>query len=191
MEKIFYNLISNAFKFTPEGGEIKVNLNIINSAAEIRIKDTGIGIPSDRLPHIFDRFYQVDSSASRKHEGTGMGLALTKELIELHKGSISVKSRDGEGSEFIILLPLGDFKIEKAEPAKLQPANPLNFNKFSAQIKNEKIRKPGSRVSENHEIILVVEDNPDVRNYICELLKTGYKVIEASDGEEGISNAKK
>ena len=190
MEKIFYNLISNAFKFVSSNGEIKVNLNIINSAAEIRIKDTGIGIPPDRLPHIFDRFYQADSSASRKHEGTGIGLALTKELIELHKGNISVNSKEGEGSEFIILLPLGDFKIEREEPVKLQPAEYLNLNNFSAQEKEEKITELDSPVSENHEIVLIVEDNPDVRNYISELLKTEYKVIEASDGEEGISNAR-
>ena len=190
MEKIFYNLISNAFKFVSSNGEIKVNLNIINSAAEIRIKDTGIGIPPDRLPHIFDRFYQADSSASRKHEGTGIGLALTKELIELHKGSISVNSKEGEGSEFIILLPLGDFKIEREELVKLQPAEYLNLNNFSAQEKEEKITGLDSPVSENHEIVLIVEDNPDVRNYISELLKTEYKVIEASDGEEGISNAR-
>ena len=190
MEKIFYNLISNAFKFVSSNGEIKVNLNIINSAAEIRIKDTGIGIPPDRLPHIFDRFYQADSSASRKHEGTGIGLALTKELIELHKGSISVNSKEGEGSEFIILLPLGDFKIEREELVKLQPAEYLNLNNFSAQEKEEKITELDSPVSENHEIVLIVEDNPDVRNYISELLKTEYKVIEASDGEEGISNAR-
>ena len=168
MEKIFYNLISNAFKFVSSNGEIKVNLNIINSAAEIRIKDTGIGIPPDRLPHIFDRFYQADSSASRKHEGTGIGLALTKELIELHKGNISVNSKEGEGSEFIILLPLGDFKIEREEPVKLQPAEYLNLNNFSAQEKEEKITELDSPESENHEIVLIVEDNPDVRNYISE-----------------------
>ena len=215
MEKIFYNLISNALKFVSLDGEIKVTLDVIekndshsqlvsesrnvkkllkqvqhDKIVTISVKDSGIGIPSDRLPHIFDRFYQVDSSATRKHEGTGIGLALTKELIELHKGSISVNSKEGEGSEFIILLPLGDFKIEREELVKLQPAEYLNSNNFSAQEKEEKITELDSPVSENHEIVLIVEDNPDVRNYISELLKTEYKVIEASDGEEGILNAR-
>ena len=189
MEKIFYNLISNALKFVSSEGEIKVILKIINSNVQIRIKDTGIGIPSSRLPHIFDRFYQVDDSSTRKHEGTGIGLALTKELIELHKGSISVKSKQGKGSEFIIILPLGNKKIDKKEFIKLQSVESLNVNNFSEQEKEEKIPELDSSVSDNQEIVLIVEDNFDVRNYICEVLKTDYKVIEASDGEEGISNA--
>ena len=190
MEKIFYNLISNAFKFVTSDGEIKVCLKVIQSSVEIRIKDTGIGIPSNRLPHIFDRFYQVDSSATRKHEGTGIGLALTKELIELHKGDISVNSKEGEGSEFVIRLPLGDFKIEKKELVNLQPGGSVNVNNFNAQDKGEKIPELDSHLSENHEIVLILEDNLDVRNYISELLKTDYKVIEASDGEEGILKAR-
>jgi len=190
MEKIFYNLISNAFKFVSSDGEIKVCLNVIQSGVEISIKDTGIGIPSDRLPHIFDRFYQVDSSATRKHEGTGIGLALTKELIELHKGNISVNSKEGEGSEFIIRLPLGDFKIEKEELVNLQPAESLNVNNFNAPDKEENIPEPVSHLSGNHKIVLILEDNLDVRNYISELLKTEYKVIEASNGEEGILKAR-
>ena len=190
MEKIFYNLISNALKFVSSDGEIKVLLNIINSNVEIRIKDNGIGIPSNRLPHIFDRFYQVDDSSTRKHEGTGIGLALTKELIELHKGKISVNSKAGEGSEFIITLPLGNDKIKKEEFVKLKPEEYLNVNNFSTPQKEEKINEPDSSASENQEIVLIVEDNFDVRNYICELLKTEYKVIEASDGEKGILNAK-
>ena len=189
MEKIFYNIISNAFKFVSSDGEIKVRLNIINSNVEIRIKDSGIGIPADRLLHIFDRFYQVDSSATRKHEGTGIGLALTKELIELHKGNISVNSTEGEGSEFIIQLPLGDFKIEKEEFVKLQQIKSLPGNNFDVPNKDEKIPAADSSVSENSEIILIVEDNVDVRSYIRELLETDYRVIEASDGAGGILNA--
>ena len=90
MEKVFYNLVSNAFKFTQSQGEIKVSVKILKSSkVEISIKDTGIGIPADRLSHIFNRFYQIDSSSTREHDGTGIGLALTKELVELHKGQIN------------------------------------------------------------------------------------------------------
>ncbi len=190
MEKIFYNLLSNAFKFVASGGKIRVLLKVINSIIEIRVIDNGVGIPTDRLPHIFDRFYQVDGSATRKHEGTGIGLALTKELIELHKGNISVKSKEGEGSEFIIQLPLGDSKFEKEELVKLHPEESSIANNFSAQEKDEEIHEPDYSVSENNEIVLIVEDNIDVRNYISELLKTEYKVIKASDGDEGIVNAR-
>jgi signal transduction histidine kinase/DNA-binding response OmpR family regulator len=192
MEKIFYNLISNAFKFVSSNGEIKVSLNIINSVAEIRIKDTGIGIPSDRLPHIFDRFYQVDGSASRKHEGTGIGLALTKELIQLHKGSISVNSKEGDGSEFIIRLPRGDYKNETDVLIKKQPELSLQLINYSEPGSAETKLKPAiSHTGEDkREIILIVEDNSDVRSYVSSLLVNDYRVIEASDGEEGISNAK-
>jgi two-component system, sensor histidine kinase ChiS len=190
MEKIFYNLISNAFNFVASEGEIEVCLNVIDSIVEIRIKDSGIGIPSDRLPHIFDRFYQVDGSATRKHEGTGIGLAVTKELIELHKGNISVNSKEGEGSEFIIRLPLGESAIEKDEFIKWQTETSLQVNGFKITETEEKIPELKSSGPDNNEIILIVEDNPDVRNYIRELLEKDYQVIEASDGEEGESIAK-
>ncbi len=186
MEKIFYNLISNAFNFTESKGEIEVCLNVIDFNAEIRIKDSGIGIPSDRLPHIFDRFYQVDGSATRKHEGTGIGLALTKELIELHKGSISVNSKEYEGSEFIIQLPLGDFAIAEDEFIKLQHQSSLQDKGFNLTETEEKNSEMDFSGSENDKIILIVEDNPDVRNYIRELLERDYKVIEVSNGEEGL-----
>ncbi len=103
MEKIFYNLVSNAFKFTPADGEIKVSLNILNNVlVEIHVKDSGKGMGKKELLHIFDRFYQADSSSTREYEGTGIGLSLTKELIVLHKGTISVNTELGKGTEFII-----------------------------------------------------------------------------------------
>ncbi len=192
MEKIFYNLIANAFKFVSSKGEIKVSLNIVDSTAEIRIKDTGSGIASNQLPHIFDRFYQADGSASGKHEGTGIGLALTKELIELHKGSISVNSREGEGSEFIIRLPAGDIKKETEEVIASKGDLSLKVNNYSetgeAGTKPKRI-VPSSSAGKR-EIILMVEDNPDVRSYVSSLLVNDYTVIEASNGEEGLSNAK-
>lgn len=189
IEKVFYNLIANAFNFIASNGEIEVCLNIIGSIVEIRVKDSGIGIPSDRLPHIFDRFYQVDGSSTRKHEGTGIGLALTKELIELHKGNISVNSKEGEGSEFIIRLPLGNFTIEKDEFIKTNSGKSLlnGFDIIEAEEKNSEFNSSGSY---NDELVLIVEDNFDLRNYIRELLETDYKVIEASNGEKGISKAK-
>jgi signal transduction histidine kinase/DNA-binding response OmpR family regulator len=189
MEKIFYNLISNAFNFTASKGEIEVCLNVICSIAEIRIKDSGIGIPSDRLPHIFDRFYQVDGSATRKHEGTGIGLALTKELIELHQGNISVTSKQGEGSEFIIQLPLGDLAVENDEFAKLQTETSLKVNGFNITDTEEIIPVLDSSGSVNDEIILLVEDNFEVRNYIADIFKNRFRILTAQNGEQGFSVA--
>lgn len=192
MEKVFYNLLSNAFKFTAGNGEIKVKVEVLNeSTVEIIIKDTGIGIPPDRLPKIFDRFYQVDGSQTREHEGTGIGLALAKELIELHNGKITVNSKEGEGSEFIIELPGGNFDPEKEHLVELP-----NEDSFSNLINDElTVAEAGTIISEsgnysnknkNREIILVVEDNLDVRVYISEQLNREYKVMEAINGEEGL-----
>ncbi|HEY6907361.1 MAG TPA: ATP-binding protein, partial [Ignavibacteriaceae bacterium] len=193
MEKVFYNLLSNAFKFTPDGGEIKIEINTKQSSfVEIRIQDNGRGIPEDRIPRIFDRFYQVDGSSTREHEGTGIGLALAKELIELHKGKITAVSKEGKGSEFIISLPLAELVQPDKHPLVPVPEN----NSFTNDIANTfELRNnlPGdSTIDEyqkNGEIILIVEDNVEVRNYIREQTENDYTVIEAADGEEGILKA--
>lgn len=198
MEKIFCNLISNSIKFTSENGEIKLSVNIISSDVEIRIKDTGIGIPSDSLPHIFNRFYQVDGSSTREQEGTGIGLALTKELVELHKGQITVNSKEGEGTEFIIHLPIGDIKMDSVQQVK-SIDNIIAEDKHFDDSKIEDIDlipANQNQVVGNPDIILVVEDNADIRAYIREQLvrkdsfgENEYRVLEACDGEEGIAAA--
>ena len=203
MEKIICNLISNAFKFTSENGEIILSVDIIPSSVEIKLKDTGIGIPSDSLPHIFNRFYQVDGSSTREHEGTGIGLALTKELVELHKGQITASSKEGEGTEFTIHFPIDNSKIENEISYELSDNNSYKENNFDmiepAEIQldsSEQNSQKGQAESSikiqsqsNKEIILIVEDNADVRSYIHEQLEIDYKVIEAGNGEEGIINA--
>jgi signal transduction histidine kinase/ligand-binding sensor domain-containing protein/DNA-binding response OmpR family regulator len=192
MEKVFYNLVSNALKFTSVRGEIKISLKTFSSIVEIKIKDNGIGIPADLLPHIFDRFYQVDSSITREHEGTGIGLALAKELVELHKGKISVYSTEKEGTEFIIQLPLGDFKIEKEQLVEIR-TDEFSFNNFDDETKAmETSQRPDFPDAESgavREIILIVEDNFDVRAYIKEQLESDYKIIEAENGETGLVKA--
>jgi signal transduction histidine kinase len=106
IERIMLNLLSNAVKFTKSGGEITVNLYERDEKFYISVKDNGFGIPQDKLHTIFERFIQVDKSLTRKREGSGIGLALVKSLVELHEGNITVNSREGEGSEFIIELPI-------------------------------------------------------------------------------------
>ena len=115
VEKIINNLLSNAFKFTPEGGKIDFTVEKLIEYAEIRIADNGIGIAKERIDKIFDRFYQVDGSHTRESEGTGIGLALTKELVELHKGKIEVESEYGKGTTLKILLPLGKDHLKPEE----------------------------------------------------------------------------
>lgn len=106
IERIMLNLLSNSMKFTDKGGEVAVNLTDIGEYVMISVKDTGIGIPEEKINQIFNRFEQVDKTFTRKREGSGIGLALVKSLVELHGGSISAKSKINEGSEFIIKLPI-------------------------------------------------------------------------------------
>lgn len=105
IERIILNLLSNAVKFTPKGNKITVSLRDKGNFVEIRVKDTGIGIPSNKLNIIFERFRQADNLLTRKNEGSGLGLALVKSLVELHGGTIKVKSKVGKGTEFIVSLP--------------------------------------------------------------------------------------
>jgi len=226
MMKILTNLLSNAFKFTPEEGQITVSIRVchaeLDSASstkleipkqvrddnmkgfvEIKIRDTGIGIPLEEIPKLFDRFYQVDSSFTKEYEGTGIGLALTKELVELHHGIISVESKKGEWSEFTVSLPEGKnhlmddeiIKTEKTE-ASIPPAEQEVYT--SSRNKNATdsiaISTNDGVIKDQLEettIILVVEDNYDMREYIKESLGNGYQVEEAVNGEQGVRKAEK
>ncbi|MNJ46157.1 Alkaline phosphatase synthesis sensor protein PhoR [compost metagenome] len=111
LRQIFMNLLSNAISYTPEGGRVRVDAHITNENEEnesiiISVRDTGIGIPKKDLPRIFERFYRVDKARSRSSGGTGLGLSIVKHLVELHHGIITVESRVGEGSSFILELPV-------------------------------------------------------------------------------------
>jgi len=110
MEKVFINLLSNAIKFTPTGGKVTLSVDPLNEkdkAINIRVADTGIGIPPHLLPHIFDYFYRYRDEKNYQQSGSGIGLALTKELVHLHHGEITVTSAEGAGTEFIVSLLLG------------------------------------------------------------------------------------
>jgi signal transduction histidine kinase/ligand-binding sensor domain-containing protein/AraC-like DNA-binding protein len=189
-EKIFTNLISNAFKFTPTHGEITVSIAKNEHDVRIGVKDTGQGISAEKLPHILDRFYQADDSLTRNQGGTGIGLALTKELVELHHGTIEVTSKPNHGSEFLITLPTGrshltedqivaeDFILSEEPTTPIEPAEAFE----ASQTKD--LQKTDSET-----IVLVVEDNADMRSYIRETLYPAYKVVEAFDGVEGVECA--
>ncbi|HSS99012.1 MAG TPA: ATP-binding protein [Terriglobales bacterium] len=105
LRKVIDNLVDNAIKFTPPHGKVQLLAAGENGWVKLNIQDSGIGIPKEELPHIFERFYQVDGSSTRRFGGTGLGLALAKEIIELHGGEISVESEVGQGSTFQIRLP--------------------------------------------------------------------------------------
>ena len=106
LQQVLYNIIDNAIKYTPRGGEVHCALNRSGKNAVIRVSDTGVGIPAEDLPHIFDRFYRVDKARSRETGGTGLGLSIVKQFVNLHGGTIDAKSTFGKGTTFIIELPL-------------------------------------------------------------------------------------
>ncbi|MGD2086176.1 MAG: response regulator [Candidatus Aminicenantes bacterium] len=200
IEKAVCNLLINAIKFTPPGGKITVTLEIKKDIPagflEISVGDTGIGIPLAQLEHIFDRFYQAQGLKEHAHKGSGIGLALTKELVNLHHGEISVHSTEGKGSEFTIRLPLGDEHLRPEEIVRHpgQPAKPEIPKEDTDLYMMEKEEEEFDQTIDEHlalekNIILVVEDSADVRSYIRNAIEPDFQMIEAKDGREGIKKA--
>jgi len=194
VEKIINNLLSNAFKFTPDGGSIEFTVEKMVEEAEVRISDNGVGIPKDRILKIFDRFYQVDGSHTRKSEGTGIGLALTKELVELHKGKIRVESKEGEGTTLTILLPLGKDHLKPEEIVEEdiheETSEAMDETEFISEADDRKEKIDIDLLLDTDKpLLLIVEDNSDVRKYIISHLEEEYRIQEAVDGEDGLEQA--
>jgi signal transduction histidine kinase/DNA-binding response OmpR family regulator len=187
LQQLVFNLLSNAMKFTPEGGSVKVKISQIMKEGthylNLSVQDTGIGIEQDQIPKIFDRFYQTDQSSTRKNEGTGIGLAFTKELIELMKGHIEVTSEWNKGSTFSLFIPIEKNESTKAfsirEKSRWKPAPPV--------LSKEEIVSTTFDTGLPH--LLLIEDNKDVAHYIQQLLKKEYQVTLARNGLRGIQQA--
>ncbi|GJM32934.1 MAG: hybrid sensor histidine kinase/response regulator [Saprospiraceae bacterium] len=205
MAQVITNVLSNAFKFTPEGGMVSVKIKRVDTedlgeSLEIGIVDTGIGIPANHLPHVFERFYQSKDVYRHDGQGTGIGLALAKELVELHKGRIGVESRVGEGTQFTILLPIGKAPsqtgsiTEDFTPKSLAELRPdlIETDVISDSLITAENSQPVFADSEevaDKQIILLVEDNADMLSFIRDQLPDYYQIIEAIDGQEGIEKA--
>jgi len=203
-EKIVLNLISNAFKFTFEG-EIEVALRRVDQSVELSIRDTGVGIPSEALPRLFERFHRVSGTRSRSYEGSGIGLALVKELVDQHGGTISVSSRVDVGSTFTVKIPLGDAHLpsERVDrdgmvrsttvraDAFVQEALRWNVETTNAErgtsIENDDLPVSSSDASSNSTRILIVDDNADLRDYLKRLLEQSYWVETAIDGIDALN----
>jgi signal transduction histidine kinase/DNA-binding response OmpR family regulator/ligand-binding sensor domain-containing protein len=190
LEKVFYNLLSNAVKFTPEGGQVQATLSEVEQKQQaffkITVTDTGIGIRQEDLPRIFDRFYQANDSSVREHEGTGIGLALTKELVELMGGTISVESQYEKGTTFELLLPVRT-ELQTVNDSKAEPPTPAFSLPAVAAPENEP--EEASPAPMDEELILVVEDNSDLRQFICQSLPGHFQAVEAINGEDGFQKA--
>mgnify|MGYP000392083571 CR=1 FL=1 len=186
MEKVFFNLLSNAFKFTPKNGEIAIMLSSRKDQVEVMIRDSGVGISADRLPHIFNRFFQADAKNSSKQEGSGIGLALVQELVHLHRGTIRVESEQGQGTTFTIRFPKGRQHLSPEEivPNTLPPSVLTVFEDQPLTVVAE-----SSPEDAEAPLVLLIEDNDAVRAYIKQQLIQSFHIIEAENGVEGIERA--
>jgi len=202
LEKVFSNLLSNALKFTATGGKILVSCAVDaddqgNKSVRITVKDTGHGIPKEELPRIFDRFRQVDGSSTRAHEGTGIGLALVKDLVTLHGGHIDVSSEPGFGTEFTVTLP---YELDTGEETLTEYGALTDGLKseiagleqhFASQSSEASHVKPLSvELQADRNTVLVIDDNPDIRSYLFDCLAPYYNVLQANDGVDGLRVAK-
>ncbi|MGF2037884.1 MAG: response regulator [Nostoc sp. CmiVER01] len=200
-DKVVYNLLSNAMKFTPEGGTISVRLKSERDRCILQVQDTGIGIVKEQIPHLFERFRQAEGSANRSYEGSGLGLALVKELVELHGGQVTVESVYGQGTTFSLWLVTGNAHLPTQQV--LETPTELNTSRASVELADlelvsttdnfenitinlsPSIDTQDSALKTQHSI-LVVDDNPDLRTYVSEIFRrNGYHVRTARNGSEG------
>lgn len=197
LEKIVVNVLSNAFKFTPDNGQINaiITSREVSDAGgegirclELVVADNGIGIPPEELPFIFDKFYQARSSERISNPGTGIGLALTKGLVELHRGSIRVQSTPGHETKFSILLPIDRQAYRDEEVSEIADAVPGDVPNGVRAIESF---VDGNQTGEDHDKaqILVVEDNDELRKYLAMELRQQFMVLEAKNGQQGLDLA--
>jgi PAS domain S-box-containing protein len=206
-EKVVLNLLSNAFKFT-FAGEIGVEVRqSADGRAEVVVRDTGEGIPRQELSHLFERFHRVEGARGRSIEGSGIGLALVQELVNLHSGSITVESETGKGSAFTVSLPFGRRHVpaqcagEQGRAARTgiraaayvqEAASWIGDVADAPALSDLRDSSPGAFVGTGRgELVLLVDDNRDMRDYVERLLVTaGYRVKSAADGEEALAAAR-
>src|SRR5580700_9217725 len=201
-EKVVLNLISNAFKFTFQG-EIAVSVHRAGDMAELRVRDTGVGIPAEAIPKIFERFNRVPNVPSRTHEGSGIGLALVHELVKLHGGSVRIESIVGQGSTFVVSIPLGQSHLASGQlggsrslsstavGAKPFVEEALRWLPDSAAVHDELLPVPCPPASDStvRPRVLIADDNSDMRQYLARLLSEQYEVETFADGQAALEAA--
>ncbi len=203
LKKIIYNLLSNAFKFTPDAGEIKITVDTVTKRkrrgnpkefVKIVVKDNGKGVPKQNLKFIFDRFFQLGQDENTR-SGTGIGLALTKSLVELHHGTIKAKSKEGQGTSFVVLLPIGKNHLNDNEILTNSEKEIENSSIFPGYISGYPSHPIEEKITAEQEIdqvdpsrpnILLVEDNIEMRSFIRSVFETDYIVLEAENGAAAI-----
>lgn len=188
IEKVFVNIISNAFKFTPTSGSISIKVEEGDEFINVEVIDSGPGVEESELAHIFDRFYQTNESSTVNQVGTGIGLALSKELIELHNGSIQAESELGSGLKITIRLRKGVDHFEEHQLAEMIEESNIED---SIEVEHEDVNQISTHVSEVGETtILIIDDNQEIRSYLHEHLSYSYRILEEENGLEGLKSAR-
>ncbi|HKG04844.1 MAG TPA: ATP-binding protein, partial [Pedobacter sp.] len=190
LDKVIFNLLSNALKFTADHGRIYVTLDRTDTEALIEVSDNGMGMNPDELSHIFNRFYQSDTNYSR---GSGLGLSLSKELMQLHKGTINVSSIPGEGTVFTLQLPLGEAHLTEPEKIPQQKQAALLYDEMkiytTAVEKDPAVKDPAALNIIREQSLLIIEDNIELLDYLCHKFENDYEIFRATDGQEGMNQA--
>lgn len=200
-EKLLFNLLSNALKFT-ERGHVEMSTQILDGAFRLSVSDTGVGIKPDQLPHIFDRFRQADGSEPREHTGTGIGLALVKEIARLHGGNVNVHSEYGKGSMFEVLIPMGKDHLDSAliveatseelAASEVSHQAVVVHEGATDQVGADQVNQEAEAAFDSaKQTVLYVEDDPDLRNHVRDFLVALYNVFLAVDGRDGLEKARK
>ncbi len=202
LEKVVLNLLFNALKFTPAGGRVELRAEKQDEEFAIIVSDTGIGIAEKNLPFVFDRFWQADSSAQRKYQGVGIGLALVKELTEMMRGSVGLESQEGKGTTFTVRLPYQKAELPpKSEPRAAAESGAAASEEWLANLyrraelfpamvslrgaaKPVELGKRGRRP-----LVLIADDEPDMRHFLRSQLDEEYDVLEAADGVQALEKA--
>jgi len=191
IEKILTNLVSNAIKFTPSGGSVHVALLEDADSARLLVRDSGPGITPDQIAHVFERFYQVDETVTRSQPGTGIGLSLVKELVELHGGRVEAES-GGHGTVFTAIIPIGQPSVGVAiSNAAGAPGVAIVAASVTGEHQGSSAEWSTDERSDDVPTLLVVDDSADLRNYIRDHFAARFRVLEAADGAEGIALARR
>ena len=183
------NILSNAFKYTPTGGEIRIRVTHNNEQAIIAVKDTGEGIPEDKLPHIFERFYQTPSSLNDRKVGTGIGLDLTRSLVELHHGTIEAHNNVGEkGCEFIVTIPLGNAHLKPEEMILERREEEQTTSLIEEEVTTGMPKETETEMPKRNrrQKLVIVEDDAEILDYLGTELGTDYDIVKCSNGKQGL-----
>lgn len=194
IQRIFINLLSNAFKFVPNKGKITCKLYAQDGRAVMTVADNGPGVPPSSREHIFERFYQVEGSASRQFAGTGLGLAIVKDFVDIHKGFVQVDEAMGGGAFFSVSVPLlapKDAVVKKSSSPYLSQSKPMQDMQKATllELKHTARQKYLPSYTANQAMVLVVEDNAEMNDFIVSILASDFKVITANNGVEGLQKS--